>query len=158
MGFAMNPNGSWQQVAIFEVEGGASIVDSLLTRLRAEFESSEWVVLPVPRCLPARVWFQARVDFGIGERRAIRVASCLIEEVGRAKLPGYRLVAGREWLDLAVAQMHAEVAPGVSPEFATTPERRRPGCNRNPAGVAHWLARRWVNRVSPSRTFLRNTG
>lgn len=158
MGFAMNPNGSWQQVAIFEVEGSARIVDPLMSRLTAEFESSEWMVLPTPRCLPARVWFQARVDFGIGERRAIRLASCLIEEVGRAKLPGYRLVAGREWLDLAASQMHAEPVPGVSPELSRPFSRGGPPATGILPALRIGLPGFWVNRMSPSRTFLRNTG
>ena len=138
MGFAMNPSGSWQQVAIFEVEAG-EVLGHLMARLRVEFNFSEWMILPMPRCLPARVWFEARVDFGIGERRAIHLASRLIEEIGRAELPGYRLVAGREWLDLALAQMYAETGAdrGLGdPAHAATAEGELPRAQSIAADVS----------------------
>lgn len=117
MGFAMNPSGSWQQVAIGEVEGASTdVVDTLVARLREAFDPSAWMVVPMPGRDPAHAWFEARVDFGIGERRAIHLASSIMEEIARAELPGYRLVAGREWLDLALAQRYSVADTPIWPD------------------------------------------
>jgi hypothetical protein len=105
MGFAMNPSGSWQQVALFELSADAAeAVEPVMARLKREIDPAAWLVLRTGSSLPGRAGYEARVDFGIGERRAIYLASHILSGLQRAELPGFRLIAGWEWVELAMAQ------------------------------------------------------
>jgi hypothetical protein len=113
MGFAMNPSGSWQQVALFEVSADAVVaMEPVVARLKREIDPAAWLVLRTASGPPGRVGYEARVDFGIGERRAIYLASHIFAELQRAQLPGFRLIAGREWVRLAMAQKQFDAMPG----------------------------------------------
>jgi hypothetical protein len=113
MGFAMNPSGSWQQVALFEVSADATMaLEPLVARLNREIVPAAWLFLRTASGLPGRAGYEARVDFGIGERRAIYLASHIFAELQRADLPGFRLIAGREWVELALAQMQVDAVSG----------------------------------------------
>lgn len=105
MGIAMNPKAGWQQVVVFEADSDAqSAVNAFIARFRPGDEHGVCRIEQASRSPAGFQWYDGYIDFSIGERRAIHLASRLVDELGRAELPLYRLVAGREWLDLAAAQ------------------------------------------------------
>ncbi|HEY6943456.1 hypothetical protein [Dokdonella sp.] len=101
----MNPKVGWQQVVVFEADSDAqSAVNAFITRFWPGGDHHACRIEQAARSPAGFQWYDGYVDFSIGERRAIHLASRLVDELGRAQLPLYRLVAGREWLDLAAAQ------------------------------------------------------
>ena len=96
----MNPHAGWQQVVVFEVDANArQAVDTFARPISGDIR-----ILPAEMSPAGYAWYEAQVDFSHGERRAIHVAGDLVQALERAELPGYRLIAGREWLELAIAQ------------------------------------------------------
>jgi hypothetical protein len=53
------------------------------------------------------------VDFALGDRRSVVLASRRIGALERAELPGYRLVSGRGWIELATVQAMTMRDPGA---------------------------------------------
>ncbi|HEU4662613.1 MAG TPA: hypothetical protein VFS55_01140 [Dokdonella sp.] len=107
MSVVMNPTVGWQQVLVFEADGQAGgAVDAFIAGFLPGLDQAPgaWRIQPSARSPAGYQWYDGYVDFGIGERRAIRLASSLVDALERAELPSYRLVAGREWLDLAASQ------------------------------------------------------
>lgn len=105
VGIVMNPKAGWQQVVVFEADSDAqSAVNAFIARFRPGDEHGVYRIEQASRSPAGFQWYDGYIDFSIGERRAIHLASRLVDELGRAELPLYRLVAGREWLDLAAAQ------------------------------------------------------
>ncbi|HEY6943330.1 hypothetical protein [Dokdonella sp.] len=105
MSVVMNPTAGWQQVLVFEADGeAADAVDAFVAGFRPVPDAGALRIEPSARSPAGYQWYDGYVDFGIGERRAIRLASNLVDALERAELPCYRLVAGREWLDLAASQ------------------------------------------------------
>jgi hypothetical protein len=106
----MNRETHWQQVAMFEVYGSEqAAVETLMRGLAADGNLRLRQVAPSP---DGYAWYECEVDFSHGERRAIYVASRLIEALERAPLRGYRLIGGREWMNLAMAQAALEKSAG----------------------------------------------
>ena len=104
MTIVMNPKGTWQEVAIFEV--AAEDADMAVKDFLVQFEATidhhrNCQVRPAPESRSGWRWFAARIDFSIGEWRALHLAAALVYELEETQLEGYRLVAGREWIELA---------------------------------------------------------
>ncbi|MGN6520328.1 MAG: hypothetical protein ACTHK2_12975 [Dokdonella sp.] len=105
MSIAMNPKAGWQQVVVFEADSDAqSAVNAFIARFWPGEHHEACRIEQASRSPAGFQWYDGYVDFSIGERRAIHLASRLVDELDRAELPLYRLVAGREWLGLAAAQ------------------------------------------------------
>ena len=105
MSIVMNPTLGWQQVLVFETDGDAAdTVDAFVAGFQSEHTHGALRIERSSRSPDGYQWYDACIDFGIGERRAIHLASDLVDALERAELPCYRLVAGREWLDLAASQ------------------------------------------------------
>jgi hypothetical protein len=106
MSIPVNPAGTWQTVAIFEVDDSESTLHALT--IMAE-PADIYRILSSADSPVGRRWFDIVVDFTIGERRAIRITQALIASLEQSSRTGaigaFRLVSGREWLELAVAQL-----------------------------------------------------
>jgi hypothetical protein len=102
----VNPAGTWQTVAIFEVDDTAPTLYALTTIAEP---ADIYRILPSADSPAGRRWFDVVVDFTVGERRAIRITQALIASLEHSSREGFigafRLVSGREWLELAVAQL-----------------------------------------------------
>ncbi|TCO40290.1 hypothetical protein [Dokdonella fugitiva] len=110
MSVVMNPANGWQQVLVFEADSDATArVDAFVAGFRPGDDHGACRIQPSLKSPHGYQWYEAYVDFGIGERRAIHLASTLVDALERAELPSYRLVAGKEWLDLAASQRSLEV-------------------------------------------------
>jgi hypothetical protein len=102
----MNPNTGWQQVVVFEVDGAArAAVDAFARPIAADIR-----ILPAEKSPSGYAWYEAQIDFSHGERRAIHIAGELVDALERADLQGYRLIAGREWLELATTQASSQAS------------------------------------------------
>jgi len=110
MKLSANPDGGWQAVAVFEVESDAAVaVDAFVVQFDDDVDRTSTCKLVRAADAPrGYCWFEALLDFGSGEWRAIRRASALISGLERARLPGYRLLAGREWIGVAAMQRQHE--------------------------------------------------
>lgn len=90
--------GSWQRIAVFEIDADAPIVDDL----RGNAPDSRHLIIPARESPPGVRWYEIYVDFGIGDVQAIRLAQAQLQAVqrwaDRGQMPGYRLVCGDEWL------------------------------------------------------------
>ena len=107
MNIAVNPGGSWQEVAVFEMasEGADSALKAFMMRFDSDIDHDRrCVIRNAAHCPNGYRWFEARIDFSIGEWRAVHLASALVTELSRASFGNYRLIAGREWIDLALLQ------------------------------------------------------
>jgi len=103
---AMNRQVGWQQVALFEVYDSEKAAVEKFARGFAR--EADLQIRPMEQAPRGYAWYQGEVDFAYGERRAIYLASNLIQALERAALQGYRLIGGREWITLAVAQTALE--------------------------------------------------
>lgn len=109
MSVVLNPTVGWQQVLVFEADGeAAGAVAAFIAGFQPNQDPGACRIEPSSRSPTGYQWYDGYVDFGIGERRAIHLASSLVDALERAELPCYRLVAGREWLDLAASQRSLE--------------------------------------------------
>lgn len=106
MSIAMNPTVGWQQVLVFEADRDAHAAVGAFVAGFQPADRGACRIEPSSKSPSGYQWYDACIDFSIGERRAIHLASRLVDALERAELPGYRLVAGREWLDLAASQKH----------------------------------------------------
>lgn len=98
----MNRQAGWQQVAMFEVyDSEKAAVDEFANGFA---DDTDLRIRPVAQVPHGYAWYEAEVDFSYGERRAIYLASSLIQALERTGLQGYRLIGGREWMNLAMAQ------------------------------------------------------
>ena len=102
----MNPTAGWQQVIMFEVDAESRRAVDAFARSIA----SEARILPAAHSPSGYAWFEVEIDFSHGERRAVLLAGNLVEALEAAELPGYRLLSGREWMDLAVSQTSLDAA------------------------------------------------
>ncbi|HEU4664276.1 MAG TPA: hypothetical protein VFS55_09625 [Dokdonella sp.] len=101
----MNPRAGWQQVVLFEARDGTqAAVNDFVRQIFPNDETKAFRIERAARSPAGCQWYDGYIDFSIGERRALALASQLVVELDRAALPDYRLVAGREWLSLAVSQ------------------------------------------------------
>ncbi|MBA8886366.1 hypothetical protein FHW12_000557 [Dokdonella fugitiva] len=91
-------SGTWQRIAVFEIDADAPIVDDL----RGNAPDSRHLIIPARESPPGLRWYEVYVDFGIGEVLAIRLAQAQLQAVQRwataGLMPGFRLVSGVEWL------------------------------------------------------------
>jgi hypothetical protein len=106
MTIPINPTGTWQTVAIFEVDDTASTLRALT--IMAE-PADIYRIVPSPDSPAGRRWFDVIVDFTVGERRAVRLTQALIASLEKSFKEGdigaFRMVTGREWLEVAIAQL-----------------------------------------------------
>jgi hypothetical protein len=115
----INPAGTWQTVATFEVDNAASTLYALAIMSET---ADIYRIAPSAESPAGRRWFDVAVDFSVGERRAIRITQALIASLEHSSREGdigaFRLVSGREWLQLAIAQL------AMSPAFPHAVDRR----------------------------------
>ena len=106
MNIAINPSGTWQTVAIFEVDDSASTLHALTIMSEP---ADIYRIAPSADSPAGRRWFDVAVDFTVGERRAVRITQALIASLEQAFKDGdigaFRMVSGREWLQVAIAQL-----------------------------------------------------
>lgn len=115
MTIVMNPSGAWQEVAVFEVasDGADAAVNAFIGRFDADIDHDRKCdVRPAEKCPQGCRWFAARIDFSIGEWRSLHLAAALVRELDHAHLVGYRLIAGREWIDLATMERRRNASTG----------------------------------------------
>jgi hypothetical protein len=106
----MNRQAGWQQVALFEVcDSEKAAVEKFA---RGFAHDTDLRIRPMAQAPQGYAWYQGEVDFAYGERRAIYLASNLIQALESAALQGYRLIGGREWITLAMAQIALEKSAG----------------------------------------------
>jgi len=105
MHVTIHPREDWREIAVFELESGrVDALDAFVARFEREVDHDGRCRVQSARHSPDGYrWLEAHVDFRYGERRALRLASAFIGELDQASLPGYRLIAGREWMHLAAA-------------------------------------------------------
>jgi hypothetical protein len=103
---SINPAGTWQTVAIFEVDDTASTLHAL--SMMSE-PADIYRIIPYFDSPAGRRWFDASVDFSVGDRRAVRITQALIASLEQSFREGgigaFRLVSGREWLQVAIGQL-----------------------------------------------------
>ena len=97
MSIPLNPAAGWRQVARLEVIGDAPALLQLI-----DDESPDYRIEPAHNSPHGFSWFDVRVDFSVGDRRAAHTAYAFLTALQRAAddglLPGYRLINGQEWL------------------------------------------------------------
>ena len=91
-----NEKADWRIVATVEVTGLSSL-DMFFGGILDQFRFQ-----PADRSPSGFSWFDAYVDFGIGEHRAAHVANALLSMLqqlaNEGHLEGYRVVVGQHWL------------------------------------------------------------
>jgi len=106
----MNRQAGLQQVALFEVyDSEKTAVEKFVQGFA---DDTDLTIRPMAQAPQGYAWYEGEVDFAYGERRAIYLASNLIQALERAALQGYRLIGGREWINLAMAQTALEKSAG----------------------------------------------
>ena len=114
MNIAVNPGGSWQEVAVFEMasEGADSALKAFMMRFESDIDHDRrCVIRNAAHCPNGYRWFEARIDFSIGEWRAVHLASALVTELSRASFGNYRLDRSRH----AAERAHEGAALGRHP-------------------------------------------
>jgi hypothetical protein len=106
---SLTANG-WRPVAVFEVAAHASAAWRAACDVLVDATDGACRIAPAPESPAGAQWFEVVLDFGAGEWRAMRMFATLVERLESLSLalPGYRLVSGKEWYDVALAQRGGE--------------------------------------------------
>jgi hypothetical protein len=109
MSIPLNPTATWMSVAVFEIEAAPPAFRALQA-MAVEEPDGLYRIVPCARSPMGYRWFEVLVDFRFGERRAMHVTAALLDALRQSAhaLPGYRLVSGGAWLEVAEKQLYAE--------------------------------------------------